>query len=542
MNFKSKTEAYSYTLSLLLETKQDLNKKRVNSNYEIALSECIEKVKIALENYEQEPIVVANYLKDLEATGSLLSIDKKLQYLFSRLQVDLPANSYQQTVEEKYQNPLARRLESELSIALLLNPTQAMMYTVGRVSGELLKVIDDLEKSGDFTQQRLDKFNEQSNVIAFGAFKQSPSLDEIKKILKENNPNQLIEIMGIHFKFMLNLIREIPLRQAPARKPVGKLAEIIAQFWQGEPKTFFSEGLAKEGKEGWQTRAYISDIHIYKSKLFTVTRDRGRAGQFDKTRTQQLGLLLQNQEQFAVGLPTHSSSWAADCKSQPADYSSPYVLDLIENDAVYVAGPSGMASLLLAQMEMLANFENEELKKNYLSAIVAYIVGGGFHSIHEVVGPAADSLELVPGYNITAPKPKHLAPPPNYHQFFAQQAVVDPEFAGRRELGWQNYLAFFNHHYAPYYIEDFQSMHFREENLSIHNTNTGYKDNSIKGSYQKKLLPTLGVNQKNNLNLIQESAPDSLRIGLNTLLKQTLDLNISSTSNASIGDYDYRPK
>lgn len=110
-----------------------------------------------------------------------------------------------------------------------------------------------------------------------------------------------------------------------------------------------------------------------------------------------------------------------------------------------------MTSLLLTQMELLNNFDQISLKQNYLSAVVAYIVGGGFHSLHEVIGPAQYVLKIVPEYAIQPPDTKDgkLAPPPNYYVFYHQQMTIDPEFAERRQMAWQRYLNFYEKIYLP---------------------------------------------------------------------------------------------
>ena len=427
-------EAYSFSLSWLVEL--NAARESMSSAQQRALADGIEAIKISMENHEQNTAKVTEQLAGVNEVFQDVSTKGKL----TRLIHDIATSDYTQTPEEKFENPFARRAESELGVMLLTNPTTAMMTSVGRISEEIIKLMDD---QSDYVLQRFSQFfAEDAHVIALGAPKVAPTPESVKKILRDNNTAQLAEIMHIHFKFSQAITREVPIRQAPQRKPVGRLADITAGFSVGGDDDFFRSKIADASYLGRVFRAYISDELMYRSPLYTAFQGRGRAGTFDQTRTHQLGLMLRGQERFEVGLPTHSSAWAADCKSQPADLTSPYVTDLINNDAVYVAGPSGMTSMFLNQMEVLANFENEELKKNYLSAVVAYIVGGGFHSLHEVIGPAQYALNIVPGYNIQKPSHEQKAPAPNYHQFFAQQALIDSEFGARREAAWDNYLTY----------------------------------------------------------------------------------------------------
>lgn len=444
MHFKSRIEAYSSAIILLARIKKSIFTDDVNTHKQI--DNCIQKIKKAIENHEKNPQIVAGYLKELAHEKAMSAKDIKA---ILGLRRDILASDYKQTTKEKFESPLARRMESELPIILLQKPTTSMMESVKRVSDEIIKIIDEI---GNYFDIFTHFFCESSHVIALGAFKTKPTTDEIKKILRDNTPENLARIMFIHFKFSQNITRSVPIKHAPVREPVGKLAEIIKKIWPGKPaQTFFSEGLAERG----DLRNYISDKEIYGSTLFTAIHGRGRTGAFSHQLTNQLGLLLRGQEEYEIDLPKHESNWGADCKNQPADLNSQYVLDLVDNDAVYVAGPSGMTSLLLGQMEILANFESETLKRNYLSAVVSYIVGGGFHSLHEVIGPAQFCLDLVPGYQVTAPVSGQLATPPNYNQFFTQQAAIDPEFADRHTQSWDKYLQFFNNHYATKHIPGF---------------------------------------------------------------------------------------
>lgn len=453
MNFKSKPEAYVYSLLLLYRIKA----RNVQAGYPTAsLDQCITNIKIAFENHEQDPAVVCQLLNPLVSEKKISKQDKDL---VQQLRHDLESSEYIQTAEEKFRNPLARRAESELTIALLQNPTPAMMKSVKRVSDKLLAIIEDQkERFGFFT----NIFMEDYHVIALGSFKNNPSAQQIIGCLKNNDPATLAEIMHIHFKFMQQITKDIPIKCAAVRKPTGKLAEIVRNIWAGTPESFFSEGLQVR-----ENVTFISDRYMYGSDLYRKD-NRGRKGGIVPTRTSQLGLMLNDQKEDEVNLPTHESSWVADCKSQAPNMESPYVLDAIENDTVYVSGPSGITSMLLGQMEILANFENVDFKKHYLAAIVAYIVGGGFHSIHEVIGPAQHALELVPGYKVQVPDSDNQAPPPNYHQFFAQQEAIDPAFKERHDKAWEKILHYFNDVYAPRCIEGFkhEKLHFNLKKLN----------------------------------------------------------------------------
>ena len=99
-----------------------------------------------------------------------------------------------------------------------------------------------------------------------------------------------------------------------------------------------------------------------------------------------------------------------------------------------------MTSLFMGLMENYGNFSTVEEKQNYFAAVSAYMVSGGLHSLHEVIGPAQFSLDLIPGYRVSAPMEHLRAAPPNFHQFYQQQMDVDPEFRERYEQGWQHVM------------------------------------------------------------------------------------------------------
>lgn len=445
MKFISKTEGYSYTLFLLRNRLHAIQTKDLgDGSLERTITQAVASVQRALENHEQDASLVARLLDPV-----ILSLDSEGREIFLSVQKGLRESDYLQTAYEKLENPLARRAESELATLLLLNPTHAMMESVRRVSVEILKLIDDnLASMPDYFKNHM---HSNAHEIALGAFLSVPTLEQVRTLLTENDPKLLPEIMSLHFNFARFVVREEGVKYAPVRMPVGKLLDIAKELYPGNPLDFFTKGIVRKTEGRW-VRKYIPDTKISGSSLYMAPGMRGRCGYFNHRRTDQLGLMTWGQAEHEVGLPKHPSRWAADCKSQTANVNSQYVIDAIENDTVYVAGPSGMTSVLLGQMEILANFEHEDLKKNYLTAIVSYVVGGGFHSLHEVLGPAEWTLNLVPGYRVRPPQSGRLAPPPNYALFFEQQALIDAEFDLRRETAWQNYFAYFNTTYLPKYL------------------------------------------------------------------------------------------
>jgi len=451
MTFKSKPEAYTFAIVTLIKINLII-KNSDNFDKEIfhTLIACREELKILVENHEQDKNVA---ILILEKAKNCLRKHKEAYSEIEQVQTSIAASDFKQTLIQKYENPLSRRFESELGIALLKQPTTEMMIAIGAISQSLLLILEEMEKKSTF-RNYVNGFLESSHPIAFGAFKRRFMIEDLKLILSENDPGKLAEIMHIHLKFALNITREIPILNAPARYPTGELKNILKDNYPGDSRAFFSQGVAEKSNK-W--RSILTNEIFGKSDLYTKLRGRGRGGDFEEIKCSRMGLLLQNQVFHEKTLPMHISRWSPDSKCQPADLDSPYVLDLIENDAVYIAGPSSMCGMLLGQMEVLGNFDNEDMKKHYLNAVLAYIVPGGFHSPHEVLGPAQYILKLVPGYKVQPPAENITAPPPNYHQYFTQQAAIDPEFMSRRELAWASYLNYFNTCYAPRFIKGYNA-------------------------------------------------------------------------------------
>jgi hypothetical protein len=438
MQFRSKPESYSYAILLL----RDLAKAYPEAK---EINMALENAKIAFENHEQNPKVICELVAGLQKLDYLNPKDVETIGNFIK---SLQKQDYKQSAQEQFENPLGRRFESELFVLLLLQPTTSMLQVTGQMSAEILNAMKTMAGSYKLTSflsgNLIEKFPTYSysgyDPITFGAFSKAPSEDVVVKSLSDNNPKNFIQNVFIHCQFARYIYRDISITTAPARPPVGKLAEIIKRVWDGKPEEFFSQGLV--GYDD-RLRSHVGDRVISASDLYHAPGKRGRDGSLRHTRTKQMGLMLSEQKAFAESFPTLPCTWVPDCLGQAPNLDSAYVKDQIDNDTVYVSGPSGMTSCFLGQMETLGNLPTVAAKQHYLVVTVSYIVGGGFHSAHEVLGPAQYCLDLIPGYNVSVPKAGKAALPPNYHAFFDLIAKIDPEFNARRNQAWNNYLDFF---------------------------------------------------------------------------------------------------
>ena len=423
MSFRSKPEAYTYAL-LLLEA--------ISENHFV--KKTIDSIKRALEDHEQDQTVVLDLLYQLVDNNQLSDVNRvDIAEIIQRM-LD---STYVQSAQEKFTNPLMRRLESELASELLLNPTPATMKAVKLISDRIIILLLQLDELTlhDFILHYLCSGGGDLSFIP-----QTSKLADFIDLLEKNDPNDFISIMYIHYIVGAKLIREIIVNIAPEREPVGELLSIVKKIWLGSPNEFFTKKL----EHHLSLQRYIANDLMYYSELYrSHDGNRGRKDLMESIcPSNTLGIMLHSQLEDEINLPSFGISWFPDCKNQNPDLESPYVIDLIDNDAIYVSGFSGMTSIYLNQMEFLGNFETIALKQRYVTAIASYIVGGGYHSFHEVLGPIEYALKLIPGYNVSIPKKGYLAKPPNYHHFFQQQAAIDPDIHQRRDAAWKKFSCY----------------------------------------------------------------------------------------------------
>ncbi len=399
MNFKSKVEAYLYSIYVLNE----MLKSNIDSTDRI--NEAVEAIQIHIENHEQDPSVVVEVLSSINDV-----VTAKDQLVLNKVSRAVRNSDYSQTSQEKWENPLGRRFESQLQIELLTHPTDAMMESVGKIS---CKIVDILNTDFALQLGLMLNLSEEAHVIAFGGFSYIPLFSEIRDMLVNNEPENLVEIMHVYFKFAQGFVRQLK-------------------------RNFKS--IARGVKE-------VSDTKMYGSEYYS---ERGRGGGILLNFTHQMGLLTTEDEICNQSLPEHPSRWVADCKAQPPNLDSPFTRDLIENDTPYVAGPSGMTSMFVGQMLGFDVHDSREEQQHYIAAVSAYMVSGGFHSLHEVLGPIAICLpdeELIPGYHVSMPQEGVRSAPPNYHVFYNMMEEIDPQFSDVRKNGWANLDDFFHNEY-----------------------------------------------------------------------------------------------
>lgn len=240
--FKTKIEAYLFTICEL----QNINKSHKSD----VIKKIVNEIKVFVENHEQDINKLTDILNKLQNNKEVNLNENESQFIEKLLNA-LNESTFELTEKERFENPLGRRFESEIQIELLENPTSAMLASVHNVSKRIIKVIRQLEKKGKTEELDILEFSCKagSHAISLGGFKNRPSLEMIKKILRENDKKHLPEIMHIHFKFAQTILRTIEIENCRVREPVGELDNIIKNYttsdgnkpYAGQPAQFFKQ-------------------------------------------------------------------------------------------------------------------------------------------------------------------------------------------------------------------------------------------------------------------------------------------------------------
>jgi|GEM_PF-3532848 len=291
---------------------------------------------------------------------------------------------------------IQRFFESHIAINLLQNPSIHTWTSVNSISHMIVEFLEENKTHEDLIPFLKDlgpdeTYKEYSKLpLAFRRFETRPSIDDVISILKTKS--DLGRTMLIHFMFMRDAYY---LCETSHPKHLSE--------YSGGFKTYLENKPAQENPMFF-FEDYINQApHLYK--------DRGRA-KFDMINSNHLGITITKEDRET--LPSVDTTWFPDCLCQQADRSSPYVSSLIMRDIPYVAGPSGMTSILCAAMAFLGEWESIEEQHYYVLAIVAFITGGGLHSIHEVLTVPHARLGLLPEYHS-----KNSSKMANYQAFFA---------------------------------------------------------------------------------------------------------------------------
>ncbi|WP_454785524.1 hypothetical protein [Legionella sp. WA2024007413] len=289
---------------------------------------------------------------------------------------------------------IARIFESNIATVMLQNLSKTTWDCMNKVSNNIIQFIES-----NYDQKIFDVFLENLGpdpgepqkpklALAFGRYSMTPDIKEIIETLKERR--NFARIMLIHFMFMRDVYFHFEL-------PLQSQMHIKGFRYEGSLRQFILENKTDIGTFFWN----------YSS--FPLYHDRGR-GEFKYCSSKKLGICINQEDRKQF--PSFETTWNPDCICQEADLDSKYTQSLIHRGIPYVAGPSGMTSLLSASMLFMGQFQTLEEHYHYILAIIVFMVGGGLHSIHETLTVIHERLGLLPNYKTDGP---HAG---NYSDFF----------------------------------------------------------------------------------------------------------------------------
>lgn len=149
MQFCSKLEAYCYALlflsNLTSNAKNNLIVRKIKAN-----------LKISIVNHEQNFNEICKLLNQLIENEILNPVEREQLVLI--IQLIRNDNYDQQSQEDRFRNPLSRRLESELALAILQSPTRSMMHAIEAVSKQIIKSILFIETEGSEKEKEILNF------------------------------------------------------------------------------------------------------------------------------------------------------------------------------------------------------------------------------------------------------------------------------------------------------------------------------------------------------------------------------------------------
>lgn len=378
-------------------------------NDKIACNGLIKEVRELFFNHEQEFGVLkfilqqylASYAEKLSVTlfsflnevlGHLDS--KEFQNYFSNREIS----------EKALDCRLQRLFESHLAVNLLEKPNQKVWASVNKVSQFIVSLLSKYGKDEDYTQFLTDlgPDPEDSDIpnlaLAFARFKTRPSLEQVIKVLLRQD--DLAQVLLIQFMFMRDAFVQFKMKTYPGSYLT----------YGGDFKNYLNDA-----SEAVDPRLFFWNYTQNAPHLYT---DRGR-GEFHPINSTRMGICIDTDDRKIF--PVRDASWMPDCICQDADLDSKYVQSLIEQGIPYVAGPSGMTSLLCGAMIFLGNLTDESQRHYYLLAIAAFITGGGLHSIHEVLTIPHVRLGLLPQYKVFGSKVGNYS---SFFKLFADDALV----------------------------------------------------------------------------------------------------------------------
>jgi hypothetical protein len=446
ITISTKPAAYAYSIAQLSLLAQEVPEAVARE-----LKVLTEKLKIAFENHEQDIQYLVAELKAISEKHAKVLIKLHISTIENVSNVMHQSDLLKPTLKERFSNPFQRRFESEFAINLLFNPTNAMMDAVGHISQRILAC---MAINGQAFQHVITQSALGTDVPErLGCYPGKLTDAVFKNILKENKKEDLATIMLIHYNFAFyakNLVMQsilqvnfLPWTNPPSGYFATFVQEKLEKYTVVNGAGYID--ILNDPKYQRSEVPALPDEHLSGSLLY---RDKGRKGirNFNAVHNR-LGLMLMDQDAedfIKLAADKKLLPWVPDLFAQKVDFESAYVKSMLANDCVFVCGPSGLTSLLMANMEITGNLPDTLAKQRYLTAALGFIVAGGFHSMHEVLGPAQYGLQLIPGYHADPPLSQNNYPmkATNYNAFFSL-FKEDKEFQQVRKKTWNDFICRF---------------------------------------------------------------------------------------------------
>lgn len=289
--------------------------------------------------------------------------------------------------------------ESKLAEMILNNPRA--FPAVGKLSNiiiDLLKrnkkflLTSDLFKDGKIQGELFSRthFGKLGSELS-ECINAETLLDKIIESLQKRESNTPL-VMHLHQIFMQKIFEILPDKE---------IIRDDKDINSDEPKTlsqniadrlFKNECWAKLKKEVagkiFSNELFTQPVRIAKDKIGELTRQIGIFGKTKCAITSQTEEHQSGSDQFK---PHPNSTWAAWVN---------------EKGLPFVAGPSGHTGSSLLLATLAGNFNREE-SKEYFSALVGLLTGGGYHSIHEMTA-IAEKIGLL--YDASSGNYTHFLP------------------------------------------------------------------------------------------------------------------------------------
>ena len=369
----------------------------------VIVKSIISEVKVLFHNHEQQLASLVFILQqNLNQTPTIsdnlrLAIVDVINALQNdRLQRHFTKNTITQ---DDLHCQTGRFFESHLAVNMLLNPGENTLGCVKKISNNIIEYI-----RLNYTDKKFNRFldnlgpdeedSEKPCVpFGFGRFAHRPTIRDVIDVLQEHQ--NFPRIMAIHFMFM---------RDAYTPGPTDAFREefVTSTGYKGDLGQYKSSTAESSGS----LTMFLLNHHDYAPHLY---KDRGR-GPFRMNLSNRLGICLTRNDRNEF--PTFETTWYPDSICQGAKLQSPYLQSLVRHDIPYVAGSSGMTSVLCTLMLLFGQFATYEEHQHYILAIMAFISGGGLHSIHEVLTVPHVRLGLLESYQPFGDKAG------NYNEFF----------------------------------------------------------------------------------------------------------------------------